>query len=68
MEDKVVLVLSRKVDESIHIGGKIQIQIVKIKGNRVSIGIDAPDDVPIVRSELCEWSGLSLDEYVPADS
>jgi len=62
-----MLVLSRKVDESIHIDGRIKIKIVKLKGNRVTIGIEAPDDVTILRGELGDWSELSFDEHLPSD-
>jgi len=50
-----MLVLSRKVDQSIEIDGRIKVKIVKIKGNRVTVGIDAPDDVAILRGELTDW-------------
>lgn len=47
-----MLVLTRKVDESIIIGDNIQITITKISGDRVSVGIDAPKEVGIRRAEL----------------
>lgn len=47
-----MLVLSRKVSESIQIGDNIAITVVKIGPNTVRIGIEAPRDVVIVRSEL----------------
>ena len=56
-----MLVLSRKVGEAIQIDGQIRVTIVKINGNTVKVGIDAPDEVRIVRSELGEWSELSFD-------
>jgi carbon storage regulator len=61
MEENVMLVLSRKVGEEIRIDGQIKVRIVKISGNRVRIGIDAPDDVQIVRQELNEWHESSVD-------
>lgn len=47
-----MLVLTRKEGESIEIGGGVVISVVKVNGNRVRLGIEAPPDVPVVRSEL----------------
>ena len=47
-----MLVLSRKVDESIVIDGKIRIKVIKTKGGGVRLGIDAPKDVPVCRGEI----------------
>ena len=47
-----MLVLSRKASERIVIGDNVTIVINKISGSRVTIGIEAPDDVRIVRGEL----------------
>ena len=47
-----MLVLSRKVSEKIMIGDDITIVVLKIVGNRVRIGIEAPPDVTIHRQEL----------------
>jgi carbon storage regulator len=47
-----MLVLSRKPGESLQVGRDITITVVEIKGNRVRLGIDAPKDVAVVRTEL----------------
>lgn len=47
-----MLVLSRKVGEEIKIGNDITITVVRIQGDKVRIGIQAPDDVKVYRSEL----------------
>jgi carbon storage regulator len=47
-----MLVLSRKYGESIVIDGGITVTVLKMKGTVVQLGIDAPRDVSIRRSEL----------------
>lgn len=49
-----MLVLSRKLDESIVIGDDITIKVISIEKGVVKLGIDAPKNVSIVRSELLE--------------
>lgn len=47
-----MLVLARKVDESIIIGDSIVLTVLAIEGDSVKIGINAPRDVPILRQEV----------------
>jgi carbon storage regulator len=47
-----MLVLSRKLSEKIRIGDSVLVTVVRIDGNRVRLGIEAPQGVPIVRQEL----------------
>jgi carbon storage regulator len=49
-----MLVLSRKVGESVIIDGRIVVKIVRLDGDAVRIGIEAPADVPIHRQEIYE--------------
>ncbi len=54
-----MLVLSRKVGERILIGENIAITVVRIGQGGVRIGIDAPNDLVVVREELADESALS---------
>lgn len=47
-----MLVLSRHVNETIRIGDDIVVTVVRIDGDRVRLGISAPTQVKILRSEL----------------
>lgn len=47
-----MLVLTRKPKEEIRIGNNITITIVRIKGQTVRVGINAPRDIRVIRSEL----------------
>ena len=47
-----MLVLSRKVGESIIIGDSIRVMVVASKGDKVRIGIDAPREVRVDREEV----------------
>ena len=49
-----MLVLSRHRDESIIIGDDIVVTIVDIRGDKVRLGIDAPQDIPVHRQEVYE--------------
>jgi len=49
-----MLVLSRKKDEQIIINDNIVVTIVEIRGDKVKIGIDAPNEIPVDRKEVAE--------------
>jgi len=49
-----MLVLTRRVGEEIVIGGDIRVTVVAIKGDRVRIGVSAPDFVRVDRQEVHE--------------
>jgi carbon storage regulator len=48
-----MLVLSRKLDETIVIGDHIRITVVSVRGNQVRLGIEAPAEVKVFREEIC---------------
>ena len=49
-----MLVLSRHKNESVMIGNDIQIAIVDIRGDKVRLGIEAPQEIPVHRQEIYE--------------
>ena len=49
-----MLILTRKLDESIIIGNDIEVKVVSLTGSQVHIGVSAPREVPIYRSEVYE--------------
>ena len=49
-----MLVLSRHRDESIMIGDDVVVTIVDIRGDKVRLGIAAPQDIPVHRQEVYE--------------
>ena len=49
-----MLVLTRKVGERIQLGDNITVTLVKIQGNTVRIGIEAPSHMAVVREELVD--------------
>jgi carbon storage regulator len=49
-----MLVLSRKPTERIHIGDSVVITVLEVRGNRTRLGIDAPEDIHVLRGELQE--------------
>jgi len=71
-----MLVLTRKADQKIQIGSNITITVIEVKGRYVRLGIEAPRDVRIVRSEIAaspppvavhqEGQGPGLHQETPA--
>jgi carbon storage regulator len=49
-----MLILSRKTNESIVIDGRITVKIVRVEGDVVKLGVEAPADVPVHRQEVYE--------------
>lgn len=49
-----MLVLSRKVGESIKIGKDVVITVTDVKGSTVQIGIEAPRDIKVYRQEVAD--------------
>ena len=49
-----MLILSRKSGESIVIDGRVHVKVVRVEGETVKIGIEAPSEVPVHRREVYE--------------
>ncbi len=47
-----MLVLTRRPGQSLRIGSDVEVQVVRIEGDRVVLGIIAPREIPVVRGEL----------------
>lgn len=57
-----MLVITRKCNEEITIGTGVQVRVLSIRGSRVQLGIEAPQDVRIHRAELFAEDTAQRDE------
>ena len=49
-----MLVLTRKMGEAIVIDGGLKVTVLEVRGNSARLGIEAPKEVPVMRSELLD--------------
>ena len=49
-----MLILTRRIGETLKIGDNIEVTILSLKGNQIRIGVNAPKDVEVHRSEVYE--------------
>src|SRR5262245_19814252 len=63
-----MLVLTRKAQEQIQIGHNIKVTVVRVKGRSVRLGIEAPDNVRIVRGELAAAMAEFRDDDTMAEN
>lgn len=47
-----MLILSRRIGETLHIGDAITVTVVAVRGDHVRIGVQAPREVPVHRGEV----------------
>ena len=47
-----MLILTRRVGESVVIGDRIKVTVVDVKGNQIRLGIEAPKEIPVHREEV----------------
>lgn len=55
-----MLTLSRKAGQSICIGSEIRVCVTEVRGDKVTLSVDAPRDIPINRTELAREKGIEV--------
>lgn len=59
-----MLILTRKVGESVLIGDDISITVLSVRGNQVKLGVQAPKEVSVHREEIYQRILQSKDEQI----
>jgi carbon storage regulator len=52
LEDPLVLILTRRIGETVMIGDDITVTVLRVKGNQVRLGVNAPKTVSVQREEI----------------
>jgi carbon storage regulator len=60
-----LLILTRRVNESIVVGDQVTVTVVAVKGNQVRLGVDAPRDVAVHREEI--YKRLQAEKAQPVE-
>lgn len=63
-----MLVLSRKIGESIQIAGGIRVTVTEVRGGRVRLSIEAPADVRVLRKEIVAVATRLPNPEVPSET
>ena len=60
-----MLILTRRVGETLMIGDEVKITVLGVKGNQVRIGVDAPRDVTVHREEIYDRIKKEKEQEIP---
>ncbi|HEY5719703.1 MAG TPA: carbon storage regulator CsrA [Gammaproteobacteria bacterium] len=62
-----MLILTRRVGETLMIGDQVTVTVLGVKGNQVRLGVNAPKDVAVHREEIYERIKRERDDDAPSD-
>jgi len=52
IEENFMLILTRRVGETLYVGDDVTVTVLGVKGNQIRIGVNAPKEVPVHREEI----------------
>lgn len=62
-----MLILTRKIGESLLIGDNVEITVLSVRGNQVKLGVNAPKEISVHREEIYHRIKALADEAASAD-